>query len=625
MRHGMTSVNVSDRVKELTDWMVRSFNAARGRKSWSISGIPAQRCEGWRASRGAAPAGPDHPALGPATSRSDHRVTSSAGGTSPSRTSPSSSGEVAGTLTILVLMAAVLVYTGWSTFDFVWSWDENIPLNLAIRAFQTGDPLPRFYLYPSMSYVLTALCGLPVLVVSGFRFDAVVAYMQTPGFTFLPRSLFFVLTNLAAVWAYLLCRALGFGRATAAAAFGLAAFSWEFNYHSRWITADGIMAQFAVLTVLAAVKYLTASSRGQFRLLVLGSVAAGFAMACKYPAGLVVLPVWTTIVFVHASDRWCRYGMLALSGAIMLAAFVVITPAVVLDTRRLLADVATQSWIYKTGHLGHSVRDARMHLSLMLDYFASAALSHFRPVAVLLFACAAIGVVELGRRGWRFLWTVVPWIILYVVYFSEHRVMFVRNLQIVLPGLAVLAAIGVAALVRLAARTHPVLGAGVVMSAVAVIGVNMAWTVYAARTIAAQGHLDARTQVVAYAARPSGCVNYSPRVTRLVYREHEPTRTGRDCRETIFYADEIPWPSLRANRYGRYHMLPGGPYDRNLDYYPEPLGPRPIVMATVDLPPHGWGPEAETNGRRREQSARDHRGDKRAPQVTTPDRPAQNW
>jgi hypothetical protein len=357
--------------------------------------------------------------------------------------------RAAGTLAVLAALLGILLYNGFSGLDFGGHWDENVPLNLATWAYTKGNLLPHWYLYPSMIYVLTLICSVPAFVMSGFQPDVVGAYMSTNEFLHFVRGVYFGLAALTGIWAFVICRQIGLGMAAGVAAFSLVGFSHEFTYHSRWITTDPVVAQFGALTFVLSLAYMRHQGTRRRRLLVLASISAGFTMATKYTGGLVILPLWTTLAIAHRGDARTVWKSLALSAAVFIAAFVAITPGVVLDAGQAFADIRSQLAHYKGGHFGHTVRAGRAHLSLMLDYFVHAAFSHFDAIAMIVFGFSLVGMAVTCVKARDEFLVLFPFAALYVVYFSSLRVMFVRNLLIVFPVLAVFAAAGGLRAIRL--------------------------------------------------------------------------------------------------------------------------------------------------------------------------------
>ena len=70
------------------------------------------------------------------------------------------------------------------------------------------------------------------------------------------RAVYLVLASLTLVWVYLLVLQRGGKWLEALLAASLVACSWEVAYHVRWVATDGMLMQFAGLTVLLAAQAL---------------------------------------------------------------------------------------------------------------------------------------------------------------------------------------------------------------------------------------------------------------------------------------------------------------------------------------------------------------------------------
>jgi hypothetical protein len=130
--------------------------------------------------------------------------------------------------------------------------------------------------------------------------------------------------------------------------------------------------------------------------------------------------------------------------AVFAATFVLTTPAVLLDSGRVLRWVIFVAVHYKSGyHGGYNVTAGFPHLWKMLAYLGSDVFSAHLPIALATSLFILLGVWALIResRGQAAVFLSFP--ILYLAYMSTQRVFIVRNVLVVIPFLAVAAARGV--------------------------------------------------------------------------------------------------------------------------------------------------------------------------------------
>ena len=134
--------------------------------------------------------------------------------------------------------------------------------------------------------------------------------------------------------------------------------------------------------------------------------------------------------------------------------FVVTTPGVLVQPWHVAAWVRFNLDHYGTvGHFGHTIRNHWAHAWAMAEYLTLVLPSHYMAASVVVSAMAVVGAAVLVRRDWRAAAVVVPFVVLYVGYFAQQVVMLVRNLLVLAPALAVLSAVGWAAVGR-AARSR---------------------------------------------------------------------------------------------------------------------------------------------------------------------------
>jgi hypothetical protein len=229
----------------------------------------------------------------------------------------------------------------------------------------------------------------------------------------------------------------------------------------------------------------------------------------------------------------------------------------------------------------------------MLVYLGVSALSFQPAIALGLCVLAVIGAVALVRRDWRLAGLIVGLPLVYLLYFSSQRVMTVRNLQVLVPQLALLAAAG----------AHSVLGAlrppALKGLALAALGLALAWNawwlVQADASIVRRRSIDRTAEITAYVRNsPSPVFLGSGLREELGSEVVQPlvdaglvTLDVAQADEAIVYVPDVPLsgPGAKehfiANRPGTYGVLPSGPWEVNWDYYPSWSGDRrPIIISS---------------------------------------------
>lgn len=369
---------------------------------------------------------------------------------------------------------AVFLVTGWRGLDFGNHWDEVVLEQAAQDAYAAGVFVPQFYQYPSVSYWLTVAGKLPSALQTTHPVSDVSRDMATL------RVGFLAVTSLIVLWTYgaaLVLRRTVWEATLAGALVGL---SWEIAYHARWIAPDAIMAQFAALTLLL----LVAAWRwpGQRGYLYGAAVGAALATGTKYPAGALLLPVLVTLwrVVTPASPR-----QLARQTAYLLAvfglAYLLTTPGTLLAPVEFFRDLSGMVYGYADGETRYDIAAGLPHLLALLEYYALALFSPFRPVAAGLFALVLVGGVALWREDRGLLLVVAIFPLFYTLYFAQQSKFIVRNMLIVAPFLALLATVGAGALMRaLPGRWWRYALVGVI-----VVGLlaNAGWLVWTAETV----------------------------------------------------------------------------------------------------------------------------------------------
>lgn len=487
-------------------------------------------------------------------------------------------------------LAALAVFIAASScalggIDFGHHWDEYKHLEPAARSVQAGSYLPERYIYPSLCYDLIlfsiaahAAIAPPAATGASLRARLTGLALSRP-FKLRVRGLFALLTLLTSLWIYLLVRRWRADRAEAALACALLGLSWEVGYHARWIAPDGLVMQLGALTMLAVIASFDAARRTPW--LVLAAAAAGLACAAKYPGGLLLLPV-----LLAAGER--RPGSsspprLAAGLALIFAlVYLAATPGTVLDLSRFLADVREEMHLYARGHFGYTVAAPGEHLGLSLVYLGLVAFSRYPEIALFFAALTPLGAATLLRRDRRRALIFLSFPVFYLGYFCLQKVMIARNLLVLFPFAAVLAAVGWGeARRRLTRPSYQLLLSG---ATVVFLLLNLAWLIRAAASIRAPGE-DVSGLAAYIDARPETRFALSAGAAAALFaldgapRANVATRP-LGARLAVLFASEVESARWTANR-PDYTRAWFGPYEVNFNYYPTWQGRDRLLVMPV--------------------------------------------
>lgn len=499
----------------------------------------------------------------------------------------------------VLLPLAIIVVTGIQGLDFGNHWDEKgyqlVPVKtmLSLRA-----PLPGHYGYPSFDYWVISAALLPdVVKVWGERADRVKILqdvVESQSFLLRVRGVFLILAAMSIFWVYLLVLRWRASWQEALLAACFLAFSWEVAYHIRWIATDGILMQFGALTLLCTI--VAYRNSDGIRWFYLAAGAAGLGMGTKYPGGLLLVPVMVA-GFLRYKDLACDRLILRLSVFIGIAfvIFLVSTPAVILRPVEVLRGILYEVRHYASGHAGHTVLPGAGHGWRMLVYLSTSVFSHFPIIALIVFGFSLIGGIALIREDRGMATVVLSFPLLYFLYFSIQRAMVARNLLVLVPFLAILAARGAGTVWkwtlaipsqerRASGFARGILCAGVIIT----LSVNIGWLVYAAGTIVDR-HSDrfAGNAIKHIEQEYWNRFYLSPlvRVHLEQLAQDMPTNVTPEAGEAdriLLYASEgLPhwqdWPANRPDLTERWF----GPYEVNFNIYPNWWGDDRIIEMTT--------------------------------------------
>lgn len=406
--------------------------------------------------------------------------------------------HAAAALALLTLALCVSLPATRRGLPYLYPWDEAQVSELSIRMVEQRDPNPHAFDYPSLplyAYAAADWCALRMGLAPGAVARTSPHWEATrrddwnlpqTRLVLLHRQVTAVLGALLVVLVFVFGVRLGHAAAGALGA-TLLATSPEFVIEVTHATVDPWMALFAALALLP----LTRPAPGRAARLA-SAALAGMAAACKYPAGLVLVPA----LWLASREPTRRTPAVLELIAVCLGALVACSPFLVLDARTAAHDIGYQLWHYGVG--GHRGLEHGRGLGNLLF--------HLRHVAGLLGGLSwlgPVGVWSLARRG-PVAWPMLMFPGVYVLFMSVQRVAAARNMDPVVGLAAVCCGVGVEWLVRRLRLPAP---AWMLMALTVAMALDRGHAVASAR--AEWSHPDSRvvaTQWIAASTRAPGAV-----------------------------------------------------------------------------------------------------------------------
>ena len=296
-------------------------------------------------------------------------------------------------------------------------------------------------------------------------------------------------------------------------------------------------------------------------------------------------------------------------------AFLITTPALMLEPVKVWEFVLYQKHAYSSAGInGYAVLEQLDHLQRMIIYLSAVLFSKNTVIAIFFAAMSLIGLYCL-RAEKALVMILALVIVIYILYISRYQLMYVRNLQILIPFLAILSAIGCGycqqRIVGLFSRqaivpvqvyryTWPVL-------LVVLVLVNGNWIYNAAASIDQYNQNSGVFRNSQFENLKSYIESHpdksfvlskklSERWSAAGYPDHP--QLGREQNldagaYAVFSSSEAVskhnW-TIGANRFNAYYVVSPGPYEMNFDYYPTiNLAKDRIVIAPVSQMLKGMG------------------------------------
>jgi hypothetical protein len=504
----------------------------------------------------------------------------------------------------LSLLVGLFVETGFRGVNFGYHWDE---VDWQIRPVRdmvaSGILIPRASIYPTFCKWLTLLPALPAGIETALKAGttpraaqaAMLAVIDGPEFLLTVRRLYIVVSSLALVWTFLAVLVLRRSKGEALAAAACLGLSWEYAYHSRWVATDCILVQFSALTLLLLVAFQRWKGRG---LLYGAAITAGLGTGTKFPGLILLVPV-VVVGLWGVRSLWTRWFRFCALPATAFGAYLLATPATLVDPFAFAEQLKFISAYYAAGHYGYTVSGPLEHWWKVLTYLSVSYFSPYMALSVSLFACALAGAVLWVRadRPTGVLLALFP--LAFLAFFcGSYVAMIVRNYLVVVPFLSVLVARSLGELVERMPRPWLRYGSAALIAALGIP--NAVFLLRAAESIR---HPDPKRDVrdaVAYARRhPEHTFYLSNRVMALARTQRlklpnnveSKARADRADRVVFFARSEGPQPALWHTNDPRLADAVFGPMDASFYWYSAwAASDRVVVMKSSRVKSMGASP-----------------------------------
>jgi 4-amino-4-deoxy-L-arabinose transferase-like glycosyltransferase len=266
-------------------------------------------------------------------------------------------------LVIVILIGAILRVWGINFgLPYTAAPDEPTHFTIALHIFQTGDLNPGWLNYPTLTFYINALALIPFyLVGKTFGVFASPADIPVPevvtmgvGLLQLPAEFLYARLITAAFGIASLVLVFLLGRKVTRTTWGgvlaalLLAVSPAAVHNSHLIRPDTFVVFFVLLSVLFAIRIVEEPRWANY---FWASVAAGFAVSCKYNVPLVIAPILAAHLIRFGWAGW-RRKEIYLAGIVSALAFLLTSPYIVLDFPLFWRGFGFEIFKQAEGHAG---------------------------------------------------------------------------------------------------------------------------------------------------------------------------------------------------------------------------------------------------------------------------------
>lgn len=347
------------------------------------------------------------------------------------------------------LFSFVLVACYISIFrslNFGYHWDEGIQYKLLVQTVNTHIPLPlNFYNYPSFMFDISLVVGAALFMINKVTgIDTLHSY-----YWFVPMRIIFSILCFIGIFFLFLAIKKSFGKIPAFFSGFVMMFSFQIQYHSRWIASDMLLASLVCVWIYV---YFSPTRSQRFLLLYLPAILAGIGTSIKYQGAVLLLP---TLIHTILSREPKRYLSVIKNILVFLMAFLMITPGAVIQSSEFIKDVLEENKHYRTTHgeyLGVQINYTSSpieFLSYSLKYLFLTLPSSFYGIGILISILFNIGVLQIVRNKERSkaIFLLFP-LLITLIYYSTLSIWVARNFLFLFPFVITISAVGISYLMK---------------------------------------------------------------------------------------------------------------------------------------------------------------------------------
>lgn len=331
-----------------------------------------------------------------------------------------------------------------SGLPYLHNWDEPQIVSTAIKMLKTGDLNPHFFPYPPLTtylllpfFILNYFLLMSNLKLAGLKDITTGAdtdwhwTISHPSFYSAGR-LMIVILGILTIWLVYEIGKKYFNRKIGLlSALILTFFPFHIGY-SFWITPNMTVTLFILLTLFLLSKYL---QKKHTVYIVLSGISAGLAIASKYNSFLIAIPLILGILFYSSKKIRDTFIIFAATGF----GFFIGCPFVLFDLQTFLAHAGKEVRHYQMGHLGAEGTPGVPQLKFYLKSFQQWTVDTFHLKAS--WCLPLLGVLLKFILDIKNFLIVFSFPFTYLIYMSQQKVNFLRNMVCMTPFISLAAAI----------------------------------------------------------------------------------------------------------------------------------------------------------------------------------------
>lgn len=322
---------------------------------------------------------------------------------------------------------------------YTYAPDEPTYLLLTLRILQSGDLNPHWWYYPSLMFYLNAVALLLFFLagrlMGAFVTPADLAHpeivtmgvgkLDLPSEFLVSRGLVVLISVAAIILVYQIGRQLNPSKGVAVVAALLLAVSPTVVDHSHRFGPDLFALFFSLAAFLFSIRIV---DEPKLRYYAAAGIAAGLAIASKYNAGLILVPLVVAHFLRFGAIGWRRKELFIGLIAIGLT-FVIAVPFSVLDLKNFWEGVQWQAFSYSIeGHAGQEGN--------ALQWYSSYLLGMEGAMVVFAIICSAYCLITRSKKSL----VLLSFPVVYFLFVSLLLVRNARTIMLIIPFLDLLAA-----------------------------------------------------------------------------------------------------------------------------------------------------------------------------------------